>query len=80
MKKVFGKIAKIIVDEKGDFHIEGKQLRKIFDSTNFNDTGSLRYLYKYVEDKGAIDQLLDLGLDEGDSIFIFDYEFEYYDE
>jgi len=67
-------------DEEGNFHIEGKQLRKIFNSTNFNDTGSLRYLYKYIEEKGAIDKLLDLGLDEGDSIFVFDYEFEYYDE
>jgi len=67
-------------DEEGHFHIEGKQLRKIFNSTNFNDTGSLRYLYKYIEEKGAIDELLDMGLDEGDSIFVFDYEFEYYDE
>lgn len=68
------------VDEDGNYHVEGKQLRKIFDSTNFNDTGSLRYLYKYIEDNGAIDELLALGLDEGDSIFVFDYEFEYYDE
>jgi len=68
------------VDEDGNFHVEGKQLRKIFNSTNFNDTGSLRYLYKYIEDKGAIEELLSLGLDEGDSIFVFDYEFEYYDE
>lgn len=68
------------VDDEGIYHIEGKQLRKIFDSTNFNDTGSLRYLYKYVEEKGAIDELLELGLDEGDTICIFDYEFEYYEE
>ena len=68
------------IDEDGNYHVEGKQLRKIFDSTNFNDTGSLRYLYKYIEDNGAIDELLALGLDEGDSIFVFDYEFEYYDE
>ncbi|MDO4395356.1 MAG: Obg family GTPase CgtA, partial [Clostridia bacterium] len=57
-----------------------KQLRKIFDSTNFNDMGSLRYLYKYMESKGAIDKLLELGLQEGDTIKVFDYEFEYWDE
>jgi len=62
------------------YHVEGKQLYKIFSSTNFNDQGSLRYLYKYVEEKGAIQQCLDMGMDEGDSIFIFDYEFEYYEE
>lgn len=60
--------------------LEGKQLRKIFNSTNFNDFGSLRYLYKYIEKNGAIDKLKELGLEEGDTIRIFDYEFEYYDE
>ena len=63
-----------------DYIIYGKQLRKIFDSTNFNDMGSLRYLYKYMESKGAIDKLLELGLQEGDTIKVFDYEFEYWDE
>ena len=63
-----------------DYIIYGKQLRKIFDSTNFNDMGSLRYLYKYIESKGAIDTLIELGLEEGDTIKVFDYEFEYWDE
>ena len=67
-------------DEDGTFVLTGKQLRKIFDSTNFNDTGSLRYLYKYIESKGAIDRLLELGLEEGDIIKVFDYEFEYFEE
>ncbi len=62
------------------YHIEGKQLLKIFNSTNFHDQGSLRYLYKYMESKGAIDALKELGLSEGDTIKVFDYEFEYYDE
>lgn len=67
-------------EDKGVWTITGKQLLKIFNSTNFFDSGSLRYLYKYIEDKGAIDQLLEMGLQEGDTIKVFDYEFEYYDE
>ena len=66
-------------DEDG-FVVTGKQLRKIFDSTNFNDFGSLRYLYKYIEKSGAIDRMKEMGLDEGDTIKVLDYEFEYYDE
>lgn len=60
--------------------IDGKQLEKIFHSTNFNDMGSLRYLYRYVEEKGAIEQLKVLGLKDKDTIRIIDYEFEYLDE
>ncbi len=71
----------VYASKEGDTYVlSGKQLQKIFDSTNFNDMGSLRYLYKYVEKRGGIEKLLELGLEEGDTIRIFDYEFEYWDE
>ncbi len=66
--------------EGNAYVLEGKQLRKIFNSTNFNDFGSLRYLYKYMEKNGGIEKLKELGLEEGDTIRVFDYEFEYFDE
>lgn len=71
----------VYASKEGDTYVlSGKQLQKIFDSTNFNDMGSLRYLYKYVEKRGGIEKLLAMGLEEGDTIRIFDYEFEYWDE
>ncbi len=71
----------VYASKEGDTYVlDGKQLQKIFDSTNFNDMGSLRYLYKYVEKRGGIEKLLAMGLEEGDTIRIFDYEFEYWDE
>lgn len=60
--------------------VEGRQLEKIFNSTNFNDMGSLRYLYKYIEKSGAMEKLKEMGLKEGDTIRVIDFEFEYYDE
>lgn len=67
--------------EGGDkFVLEGRQLLKIFNSTNFNDDGSLRYLYKYLKKSGGIRQLKKLGLKNGDTIKIDDHEFEYYDD
>ena len=71
----------IYIDRDGPvFVLTGKQLKKISSSTNFNDMGSVRYLYKYIEGKGAIDKLKDMGLQDGDIIRIIDYEMEYYDE
>ena len=79
-------------DEKDDFKVleafkdgeiyklTGKQLKKIFDSTNFNDLGSLRYLYKYIEKNQGIKKLKALGLVEGDVINLFGYEFTYSEE
>lgn len=69
-----------ISKDKEVFVLAGKQLEKIFNSTNFNDMGSLRYLYKHIESKGIFDKLKEMGLEEGDLIRIQDYEFEYLEE
>ena len=66
--------------ENGSYILEGEQLKKIFDSTNFNDMGSLRYLYRYIENSGALRTLRDMGLEEGDTVKIDDFEFEFWDE
>ncbi len=70
---------KVLKDHE-TFILEGKQLEKIFNSTNFTDMGSLRYLYKYIERSGAVETMKQMGLKEGDGIRIKDFEFEYYDE
>ena len=72
---------KVSVEFDGqDFILSGKQLEKIFNSTNFNDSGSLRYLYKYIEKSGAMDTMKEMGIEDGDIIKVKDYEFEYMDE
>ncbi|MBQ9060581.1 MAG: DUF1967 domain-containing protein, partial [Firmicutes bacterium] len=38
------------------------------------------YLYRYIENSGALDRLKEMGLENGDVIRIEDFEFEYYDE
>ncbi|MDR2089812.1 MAG: GTPase ObgE [Clostridiales Family XIII bacterium] len=60
--------------------LSGSQLLKIFNSTNFNDMGSVRYLYKHIEKCGAADRLRSMGLRDGDTIRMYDFEFIWYDE
>ena len=72
---------KVFAEYDGEnYIITGRQLEKIFNSTNFNDAGSRRYLFKYIEKSGVYDELREMGLEEGDTIKLFDMEFEYYDE
>jgi GTP-binding protein len=69
------------IDREGEiFVLSGKQLRKIFDSTNLNDYGSLRYLYQYMERNGIVKRMKALGLEEGDTVSIYGFEFEYTDD
>lgn len=65
------------LDDDGVYVLEGKQLMKIFNSTNFTDAGSLRYLYNYIVKQGGIKLLTEIGLKEGDIVRIDDFEFEY---
>lgn len=65
------------LDEDGVYVLEGKQLSKIFNSTNFTDNGSIRYLYNYIVKQGGIKLLKSLGLKEGDTVRIEEFEFEY---
>ena len=68
-------------DEEDDVYVlDGKQLLKIFNSTNFEDMGSIRYLYKYIVNQGGIRMLEELGLREGDTVRIEDFEFEYFED
>lgn len=72
---------KVFADfDGGKYIITGKQLEKIYRSTNFYDQGSRRYLFRYIEESGVYDMLKDMGMGEGDTIKLFDQEFEYYDE
>ena len=68
------------VAEDGAFVLEGKQLTKIFNSTNFEDMGSIRYLYNYIVKQGGISMLERLGLEEGDTVRINDFEFDYFED
>ena len=67
-------------EDTGIFVLEGKQLHKIFDSTNFNDMESLRYFYKYIRNNGAVDELKELGLRDGDVVRVKSYEFIFEEE
>ncbi len=66
------------IEKDGDtFVLSGHQLDRIFRSTNLNDFGSLQYLYKYIEKSGTIDKMLAMGLKDGDTVRISDFEFDY---
>jgi GTP-binding protein len=71
---------KISVAEDGAFVLEGKQLFKIFDSTQMKDHGSLSYLNKYLVSNRIVRRLKERGLEEGGTIRIKGFDMEWYDD
>jgi GTP-binding protein len=71
---------KIEEPEEGVFKLSGKQLYKIFDSTNFNDYESLGYLNKFLVTNKVINKLKERGMQDGDTIRIRDFDMEWYSD
>lgn len=61
------------------FIIEGKFVERLLHSTNFDSMDSLSHFQKVLRKRGVIDELKELGIKDGDTVKIDEFEFEYYD-
>ena len=68
----------IEIDEDGVYVVTGKALRRIMYSVNFDDMESLQYFQKAMESQGVFDQLREMGIEDGDTVRIYELEFEFY--
>lgn len=69
---------KIEVDEDGIYVVTGKELRRIMYSVNFDDMESLQFFQAQMEAKGVFDMLREAGIEDGDTVKIYELEFEFY--
>lgn len=69
---------KIEVDEDGIYIVTGKELRRIMYSVNFDDMESLQFFQAQMEVKGVFDMLREAGIEDGDTVKIYELEFEFY--
>ena len=65
--------------ENGKFIVEGPFIESLVYSTDFDNYDSLRYFQNIMRDKGIVEELQKLGIQENDIVFILEYEFEYFD-
>jgi GTP-binding protein len=56
---------------------DGYFLEKLVDSTNFEDTESIKNFQKVLNDKGVIEKLKTLGASEGDTVVVCGIEFDF---
>ncbi|EHL17768.1 obg family GTPase CgtA [Peptoanaerobacter stomatis] len=68
-----------IIKEKGIYKIEGDKLERLLYSVNFNDLESMRHFQSVLENTGIFDMLRKDGIQDGDTVSIYGFEFEFYD-
>ncbi|MBS5359713.1 GTPase ObgE [Finegoldia magna] len=65
--------------ENENYIVEGPLIENLIYRTNFEVYESVNHLQKVLEDKGIIEQLKDLGIQDGDNVVIGDVEFDFYE-
>lgn len=66
-----------ITEEDGVYFVKADWLLKILNTINFDDTDSAQYFQRVLIQTGVIDALRDAGVQEGDTVNLYDLEFDF---
>jgi len=74
------KEAAIIIEKEKDglFRVEGPGIERVLGYTNMIDEKGFAYFQRFMREKGIIARLEELGIEEGDTVQMYELEFDYY--
>ncbi len=67
-----------IIVEDGIYFVEAEWLLNILRRTDLDDYESLQYFQRVLQSSGIIDALREKGIEEGDTVSIYDLEFDFF--
>ena len=66
-----------VTREDDAYIVEGEWLYNLMNSINIHDRESLRYFQRMLLSNGIIERLEELGVTDGDTVIMYDYEFDF---
>ena len=66
-----------VYEQEGVFFVESPWLLNIMRDINFSDDDGLMYFERVLKSAGVIEALREAGISEGDTVSIYDFEFEF---
>ncbi len=67
----------IVHNINGVYYVEGEWLLQLIDSVNFGDRESVAFFQRILKSSGVIDALTAKGCEDGDTVNIYDIEFDF---
>ncbi len=64
-------------EEYNTYVISGTFVDRLLSAVNIHDADSLRYFHKVLRNKGIMNELREMGIEDGDVVRLNDFEFEY---
>ncbi len=68
-----------IKEENGVFIVSGKAVERLMGRVNIEDNESMHYLQKSLKNLGIDQKLKEMGVCEGDTVILADWELEWYE-
>ncbi|MBQ9278945.1 MAG: GTPase ObgE [Lachnospiraceae bacterium] len=65
-------------DEDGIYRVEGPRIERMLGYTNLESEKGFAFFQNFLKDNGILDQLEELGINEGDTVRLYGLEFDYY--
>lgn len=63
---------------EGEFNVEGPRIERMLGYTHLDSERGFEFFQNFLKEQGILDQLEALGINEGDTVKIYDFEFEYF--
>ena len=68
----------IEINEDGEYVVEGPRIEKMFGYTNLESEKGFVFFQKFMKDTGILDELEEKGIQEGDTVRMYGFVFDYY--
>lgn len=65
-------------DKEKEYVIEGPKIEKMLGYTNLDSEKGFLFFQTFLKDNGILDKLEELGINEGDTVRMYGYKFDYY--
>ena len=68
----------IEINEDGEYVVEGPRIEKMLGYTNLESEKGFVFFQKFMKDTGILDELEKMGIQEGDTVRMYGFVFDYY--
>lgn len=65
-------------EEDNSYHVEGPRIEKMLGYTNLDSEKGFSFFQKFLKENGILDELEALGINDGDTVKLYGWEFDYY--
>ena len=68
----------VAMEEPGVFTVEGPKVERMLGYTNLESEKGFEFFQKFMKENGVLQRLEELGIEEGDTVRLYNLEFDYY--